>query len=104
MPMGGSLGGYPERLSRAASGEVMAQMRRGVGPMGNGAGGFVTGPRSITQWYLPARIKIGAGRGANTPGAVAGSGTMARSFREKNPKVRLPGRQYYTQARTPPRA
>lgn len=104
MPMGGSLGGYPERLSRAASGEVMAQMQRGVGPSANGAANFITGPKSITQWYLPSRVKIGAGRGANTAGAVAGTGTIARTFREKNPKVRLPGRQYYATARTPPRA
>jgi hypothetical protein len=82
-----SYGRIPQRLrvDLAASGEVVTQTLRGAGAMPNGAGGFVTGPQSLTQFYVPLRFNIGVGRGVNTQGAITGSVTEATGFEPKRP-------------------
>lgn len=86
---------YPERLSLAASGELRSQMLSDVTQMPDGAGGFQTGMRSVTQDYVPRRLRIGAGRGINTPGAVKSAGETSRDqFEPKSNSVRAPRRPY----------
>lgn len=94
MPRG--RGSYPERLSLAASGELHAQMRAGAGQMPDGTGGFQTGMRSPTQDYLSRRLRIGPGRGINTPGANKSAGETTREgFEPKSTSVRPPRARPY---------
>lgn len=77
MPLGRAK--IPDRypIGEAASREQTQQRVEGISQLYAGAGGFRTGPRALEQQYVAMRFRIGPGRGANSPGGVAGAATTA---------------------------
>lgn len=86
MPLGAGRIPDPYPVGVAISAEGSRQRLAGVDQLYGGAGDFKTGPRSLTQEYVPVRFHIGPGRGANTSGAIAGSaGLSAQEYEPKAP-------------------